>query len=93
MAKRFLRTCQKNSEKYNKSRHDIDWESFANGETERPITIGTIIMWLKEDNLELYEKVIRDNRIITELDNITEEALADGNALGTLGTGPARKVR
>lgn len=63
----------KKSEKFDESRHNIDWESLVNGETNRPITIGTIIMWLKEDNAELYEKIVRDNRIITELDNITEE--------------------
>jgi len=63
----------KKSEKFDENRHGIDWESFASGETERPITIGTIIMWLKEDNPELYEKIVRDKRIITELDNITED--------------------
>jgi putative DNA primase/helicase len=67
----MFKDISKKSSKYDESRHDLDWSSFKNGECDKPISIGTIIMWLKEDNRELYNKVMKENKIIKELDTIT----------------------
>lgn len=69
----MFREISRKSAKYDESRHHLDWESFKSGECDKPISIGTIIMWLKEDNRELYNKVVRENKIMDELDTITED--------------------
>jgi hypothetical protein len=59
----------KQSNKYNPERHNYDWESIKSGKSK--INIGTLMMYLKEDNIELFEEIIRDNRLLAELDKVT----------------------
>jgi P4 family phage/plasmid primase-like protien len=68
----FLEFSQK-SDKYCKERHFVDWESIKNGNSEKPIKVGTLLLWLKEDNKVLFDKIVKNSKLLKELNKLTEE--------------------
>ncbi len=67
----IFKEFSKQSDKYDEARFKIDWESFKDG--EKDINIGTILKWLKDDNLTLYNNFIEENKILKEINEITKE--------------------
>ena len=59
----------KRSIKYNESTHKQQWDSFKNSNSSTEITIATVMLWLKEDNKELFEIVNNEDKIIKELND------------------------
>ena len=67
--KAIFESWSKRSKKYNSERHEYDWESLLTGESQ--INLGTIMLFLKEDNPKLFDTIVRDNKILQELDKLT----------------------
>ena len=57
----------KKSIKYDKNSHKTQWDSLKGSNSPNEISIATVMMWLKEDNKELFEIVNNEQRIIQEL--------------------------
>ncbi len=69
----IFKTFSKQSKKYNEENHDTYWNSFETApELQTPITIGTMLMWLKEDNIKIFTKYTENKKILKELDNTTQ---------------------
>lgn len=69
----IFKTFSKQSTKYNEDSHDTFWNSFTTSpEITNPITICTILMWLKEDNLKIFNKFNENKKLLKELDNTTK---------------------
>ncbi len=68
---KIFKDFSKQSDKYDPERFELDWESFKSG--EKDINIGTILKWLKEDNLNLYNNFIEENKILKEINETTKE--------------------
>ena len=67
--KQMFDSWSKRSSKYNPERHEYDWQSIIGGKSD--ISIGTLMMFLKEDNPKLFNTVIKHNKIINELNEVT----------------------
>ena len=69
--KELFENFSKRSQLFDPERHDIDWLSV---QTDNPqVTVGTLIYWLKTDNPELYNKLIKkDKKILSELDSVAK---------------------
>ncbi len=68
----IFKNFSKQSSKFDDSTHDIYWDSFKNKDLQNPITIGTMLLWLKEDDIKKFNKLQENNKIISELDKTTQ---------------------
>lgn len=67
----FLEISKK-STKYNAERHATDWDSFRNSDDiPNPVGLGTLMMYLKEDSPKIFGKIIQQNKILKEINDIT----------------------
>lgn len=69
----IFKTFSKQSIKFNDETHDTYWDSFTSDpELQNPITIGTMLLWLKQDNIKIFNKYTENKKILKELDTTTQ---------------------